>query len=250
MTALKKELNKNNESIDWIPAHIKSGRFGEFLREVRDWAFSRERYWGTPLPVWECGNCRAVDAVGSIDELAERAPQSGNTYLAMRHGEAETQLLGIAADSNSKYHLTEKGKKQVEVAAEKLKKDKIDVIIHSDVKRTVEAAHIVAKILGVKDVFADSRIHELNVGVFDDRPVREYHAYYSSMAEKFVKAVPQGESLNDLKKRLMDFMRDIDEKYKNKKILLISHEYPIWILDGASRGLANDGIIRLRGKRD
>ncbi|MDO8560976.1 MAG: class I tRNA ligase family protein [bacterium] len=250
MTALKKELIANNQTIDWVPEHIKDGRFGEFLREVRDWAFSRERYWGTPLPVWECSVCHSLDVIGSIDELASRATRSGNTYIAMRHGQSETQLLGIAADSDSKYHLTDKGRKQAERAAEKLKKEKINVIIYSDVLRTKETSQIVARILGVEMVVPDRRIHELNVGIFDGRPTKEYHDFYRSMEEKFVKPVPEGESLSDLKKRVMDFMRETDERFKNKKILIISHEYPIWILDGASRGLDAGGIIALRGKKD
>jgi isoleucyl-tRNA synthetase len=249
VTSVKKKLIENNQTVDWIPAHIKEGRFGEFLREARDWAFSRERYWGTPLPIWECKRCNNIEVLGSLDELARHARQSGNIYWAMRHGEAETQLLGIADDSSSKYHLTDRGKKQVERAAEKLKKEKIDFIIHSDVLRTTETARIVSKILGIEDVVADPRIREVNTGIFKGRSTKEYHSYYSSMEEKFIKAAPQGESLNDLKRRLMDFMYDIDKKYKNKKILLISHEYPIWILDGAARGLDNEEIIRLRNKK-
>ncbi len=72
-TAVKEKLLLNNQKINWIPPHIKEGRFGEFLREVRDWAFSRERYWGTPLPIWKCGKCGAVEVVGSGEELEKRA---------------------------------------------------------------------------------------------------------------------------------------------------------------------------------
>ncbi len=69
MSALKDELLKNASEINWYPAHIKEGRFGEWLEGVKDWAISRERYWGTPLPIWKCDACGKYRCVGSIAEL-------------------------------------------------------------------------------------------------------------------------------------------------------------------------------------
>jgi len=54
MTVIKEDLIKNNEKINWVPGYLKEGRFGEWLKEVKDWNLSRERYWGTPLPIWHC----------------------------------------------------------------------------------------------------------------------------------------------------------------------------------------------------
>lgn len=72
MTQLKAELIKNNEQINWVPKYIKHGRFGEWLNELKDWAFSRERYWGTPLPIWESGDGDRL-CIGSIEELKSLA---------------------------------------------------------------------------------------------------------------------------------------------------------------------------------
>ena len=78
---IKENLIKNNQEINWVPEYIKEGRFGEWLREVKDWALSRERYWGTPLPIWRCKgklkvkgeklkvDCDNTLVVGSIEEL-------------------------------------------------------------------------------------------------------------------------------------------------------------------------------------
>ena len=71
VSEVKEELIKNGNDINWIPDHIKAGRFGEWLNNVKDWAISRERYWGTPLPIWECEKCQTHKVIGSFEELSE-----------------------------------------------------------------------------------------------------------------------------------------------------------------------------------
>lgn len=73
MTALRDNLVANNRTINWYPDNIKEGRFGNFLENVIDWGLSRERYWGTPLPIWEC-ECGHRHTIGSIAELKEMSP--------------------------------------------------------------------------------------------------------------------------------------------------------------------------------
>src|SRR5260221_6934743 len=72
-TAVKKELIANNNSVNWIPEHIKEGRMGDWLKNNHDWALSRSRYWGTPLPIWRCEKCNHTEIIGSVSELSKKA---------------------------------------------------------------------------------------------------------------------------------------------------------------------------------
>ena len=73
MTAVRDELVANNNTVNWIPESIGKGRFGDWIENVQDWSLSRDRYWGTPLNIWECKDCGEQEAIGSIKELSERA---------------------------------------------------------------------------------------------------------------------------------------------------------------------------------
>jgi isoleucyl-tRNA synthetase len=72
-TAKQREIIENNKHIHWHPEHFRDGRFGNFLETMKDWALSRDRYWGTPLPLWVCQQCQREHCVGSRQELVERA---------------------------------------------------------------------------------------------------------------------------------------------------------------------------------
>lgn len=72
-TAVKKELIENNNSVNWIPEHIKEGRMGDWLKNNHDWALSRSRYWGTPLPIWRCEKCNETELIGNVKEISKRS---------------------------------------------------------------------------------------------------------------------------------------------------------------------------------
>jgi isoleucyl-tRNA synthetase len=84
-TAMKDRLISGNAEINWYPEYIKYGRFGDWLNNNVDWAFSRERYWGTPLPIWRCESCKHDECIGSVKELRQKKGVEGVDKLSDLH---------------------------------------------------------------------------------------------------------------------------------------------------------------------
>ncbi|MBQ8663775.1 MAG: isoleucine--tRNA ligase [Eubacterium sp.] len=82
MTAVKEDLIRNNNTVNWIPESIGKGRFGDWLENIQDWGVSRNRYWGTPLNIWEC-ECGHMESIGSRAELAEKSGNPDNINVEL-----------------------------------------------------------------------------------------------------------------------------------------------------------------------
>lgn len=239
MTTLRSQLLKNNKQINWFPPYLKEGRFGEWLREVKDWAISRERYWGLPLPIWECPSCRHHEIVGSLADLDKKFFDIPRTIFLMRHGEADHNVSGLTGPATSEHdinnHLTERGRFQVAQSAKKLKKLGIDIVVASPLARAQETAAIVAAELHVP-VETHDRIYDYDVGDWHDKSVEETDRLLP-FERRFEEPMPGGESLRDVRLRMMNSLQEILKKNSRKTILLVSHGDPLWVLNAALEGV-------------
>lgn len=196
---VKDKMISLNDKINWVPEHLKHGRFLNIALNAPDWTISRNRYWAAPLPIWKDPDGE-VRIIGSLEEFKKYGKKSGNKYFAMRHGEAESNAKGVLdLTGDPDNHLTDNGRKQVE----SLKLKGFDLIFSSPFLRVRETAEIITT-----DFIIDERLREM------------------SSDEEGVQA----------RRRVGEFIFELENKYKDKKILIISHGEPLWWLNKVIKG--------------
>tara|TARA_B100000508_G_scaffold132869_1_gene122226 strand:+ start:35 stop:3565 length:3531 start_codon:yes stop_codon:yes gene_type:complete len=231
--AIKDKLVEENSKVNWVPEHVGTNRFGKWLEGARDWAVSRQRYWGAPLPIWKNPDTGEYKVFGSLAELQEYVPKSENTYYAIRHGESKSNAEKfLNGDQSVENPVTEKGIEQTKAAAKELPSD-IDVIFHSPFQRTRETAELLVEELGLsKDILVeDERLRESGMGEVEGEAYGAKDTLFNSLHEEFTKEIKGVETLNQIRKRVGEFLYEIDKKYQGKKIAIVAHGDPLWMLD-------------------
>ena len=237
VTKIKGNLIENAKRISWSPAHIKEGRWGNWLDGARDWSISRQRFWASAIPIWKDGKGN-LTVIGSVDELKRHTKKSGNAYFMMRHGESEKNVKNIVSSDPTSNNLTERGREEVRTTARKLARAGIDAIYASPFLRTRETAELVADALGIppQAVVYDDRLRELDFGELSGKPFSEFVAYRDTRAPDFTESFPGGESYADVKRRFGSFIYDLESSVSGKRILIVTHSIGLESLATLARG--------------
>ena len=242
---IKDDIIAANNAVNWIPNHVGSNRFGNWLEGARDWAVSRQRYWGAPLPIWKNPTTGDYKVFGSLTELQQYVPKSGNTYTVMRHGEAESNLkVEIRTDVSVPDPLTKKGITQVKKTAAVLKTQKFDLILVSPFARTRETAELVRATLGLslEQVIVDDRLREINVGQnLQGKSWTEYAAAYPSFEAEYTSHLTGvDENRRNVQIRAGELLFELERTYQGKNILIIGHNSSTFALASAAAGITVD----------
>ncbi|MFA5048204.1 MAG: class I tRNA ligase family protein [Patescibacteria group bacterium] len=253
VTGIKPRALELAQGINWSPNHIKEGRFGKWLEGARDWSISRQRFWASVIPIWQCG-CGEMKVLGSAEELYRGSLECGapiTKIIFVRHGEAENNISHINSNALDKYPLTKNGIKQIGETTQKIKEilngsPAETVIFSSPVLRTRESADLISQGLNLKYELANE-LKEVDFGIFEDQPLDKLMASYDALHQgkkwdhKFGES---GESEKDVQERMSAWLEKTVKANRGKTIIVVSHGDPLMALINKLKGKTEEEAIR------
>lgn len=249
--SVKQRLIQENVAINWYPEHLKEGRFKHIVEGAPDWSISRNRFWASPLPIWKHEKTGEIEFIGSVAELRAHTKRSGNRYLFLRHGEAESNVLGVVSSRvENQHHLTDLGREQVKTTAQSLRHEGVTRIVSSPLLRTRESAELIAREIGydATHIIHEDRFKEWQLGSLDGKPVKEIWNLCPTYGERFTNKCADGETLVEMKRRIGEALYDLETTYQNETILIVGHEYTVWLAQCVAEGANTERSIEIRGR--
>ncbi|MBI3331417.1 class I tRNA ligase family protein [Candidatus Peregrinibacteria bacterium] len=231
---IKEDLLMANAQTEWVPAHIRDGRFGKWLIGARDWAISRNRYWGTPLPIWRSQETGEMEVIGGRDALMERKKIRFTKVTVLRHAQSEGNMTPVYQGKLPGTDLTVAGKKQAKRAGKILSVENVSKIYASPLNRTKQTAELVAKETDA-EVEIDERIREVAFGEYEGKTVdfndltfvkaRRAHKLETGAVES-IYHFPGMETWSQVEERTSDFLKEILPKHRGEHIVIVTHADP------------------------
>ena len=224
---IRDKMVANNAKTNWTPDAIKHGRFGKWLEQARDWNISRNRYWGSAIPVWQSEDKKEEVCIGSINDLYEANKEYGQItkVIFVRHGRTDYNEKWLM-DYQDKARLNEQWKKQAEAIKERFKDIKIDKIYSSPLTRCVDTITPLANSNWIK-IEIEQGLKELDSWTYQDKTLDfDWETDLNFDDEK----VGSGESIKDLYNRLNDSFKKILKENKWKTVVICSHWEPLVLL--------------------
>ncbi len=232
---IKKDMLAANAKTTWVPDHLRDGRFGKWLEGARDWAISRNRYWGTPLPIWRTMDGSSMEVIGSRDDLMQRKKLRFTKVTVLRHGESEGNVKPVYQGNPPGTPLTKNGQKQAAAGAETLEGETVAVIYASPLMRTQQTAQAVAKVTGA-EIKTDDRIRETAFGDYEGKTidfsdmalVRDKRA--KKLAENSIESIyhfPGMETWDHVQSRVAEFLTEVLPHHRGEHIVIVTHADPV-----------------------
>ncbi len=228
---IKDTMLKNNAKTEWVPAHIRDGRFGKWIENAHDWSVSRNRYWGTPVPIWRNDETGELAVIGSRDDLVAKDPQRFTKITVARHAESEGNLAPIYQAEVPGTPLTKNGQAQAKDLAKKLKGQRIHHVYASPLDRAMQTAQIVAK-AAKAEMTVDDRLREVSFGEYEGKTVdftdlsfvRAKRAkQLDADAVESIYHFPGMETWSQVSARLLPLLKEILATHKGEHVLVVTH---------------------------